>query len=87
MRGPVHPCRRKMRRLDFLSLAVLVLCASIIVVGGVGELRTLGCSAGAVCRPGVVAPAAECCRGECLSAFAGLLDLLACEDFREAFGK
>lgn len=73
MRGPVHPCRRKMRRLDFLSLAVLVLCASFFVVGGVGRLRTLDCSAGAACRPGA-APAAECCRGDCLSAFAGLLD-------------
>ena len=74
MRGPVHPCRRKMRRLDFLSLAVLVLCASIFVVGGVGKLHTLGCDASAACRSGSVAPAAECCRGDCLSAFAGLLD-------------
>ena len=77
MRGPVHPCRRAMRKVDFLSLAVLALCASIFLVGAVAEFRALDCAPGAACRPGAVAPAAECCRGECLSAFVGLLDFFS----------
>ncbi len=77
MRGPVHPCRRRLRKVDFLSLAVLALCGSIFMVGAVAEFRALDCTPGAAYRPGAVAPAAQRCRGKCLSAFAGLLDFFA----------